>query len=251
MTYYKRYLLLLLPIFMSSAYSGTMGDDSDKGFSRLIMLSGGPAWQSAGETQTLTLQSVVQNTYYANKNTSALGSGSIFLALQRPFYKSIQGAIGVAFTGGGNARLSGEVWQDADSNYSNFNYAYNVSQFRIGLKARVVETEPLFFKAFKPYLSGEIGGGANRSTGFKLTPTIDTAVLQPPFAANTVIALTYAFGIGIQSEIMPHIQASLGYEFANWGKNNLGSSEGQSTRARLGSSNLYVNGLQFSLLYIV
>ena len=220
-------------------------------YTPLIMISGGPAWASTPKDQTLTLQPVVQNKYVANNPTSALGSGAIFLAVQAPFYKTLEGAVGVAFTGSGTAKLSGQVWQDADPNFSNFTYNYKVDQFRIAFKARVVDTEPKFLKMVKPYLSGEVGGGANRSRGYATTRTIDTAVLQPPFVDNTVTALTYAFGVGLQGEVRPHVQVAVGYEFADWGKNNLGLANGQTTQNRLGSNNLYVNELQFSILYTV
>ncbi|MDF1677640.1 MAG: porin family protein [Legionellaceae bacterium] len=234
------------------AYSGAMGEVTDTQTIRpLIMLSGGPAWQSDGKTQTFTLQPTVQNAYVANKNTSALGSGAIYLAIQGPFYKSVLANIGVAFTGSGTAKLSGEVWQDASPDFSNFTYNYEVNQFRVAFKARLVETDPKYLKAVKPYLSGEVGGGANRSTRYFTTRTIDTAVLQPPFANNTVLALTYAFGAGLQGNVTPHVQVGVGYEFANWGKNNLGIANGQTTPDRLGSSHLYVNELQFSVLYTV
>lgn len=74
---------------------------------------------------------------------------------------------------------------------------------------------------------------------------------SPPFVDNTVTALTYAFGVGLQGEVRPHVQVAVGYEFADWGKNNLGLANGQTTQSRLGASNLYVNELQFSILYTV
>lgn len=243
---------LLLPAFIHPAYSGSMGAAEDtKAYVPMIILSGGPAWASSPKAQTLTLQPVVQNRYVPSNSTSALGSGALFVGMHGPLYKSIQADVGVAFTGSGSAKFSGDVWQDADPNFSNFTYNYKVDQFRIAFKARLVETEPMFLKVVKPYVSGEVGGGANRSSGYATTRTINTAVLQPPFANNTVTALTYAFGIGLQGEVRPHVQVAVGYEFADWGKNNLGIANGQTIQNRLGSSNLYVNELQFSILYTV
>ncbi len=240
---------LILSSLIAPAYSGTMGE-ATRTYTPLLMLSGGPAWQSGGKTQTLTLQPVVQNTYVPNSAYTALGSGAIFLAVQTPFYKTLEGAVGVAFTGSGTAKMRGDVWQDASPNFSNFTYNYKVNQFRVAFKARVVETEPKYkFKGLQPYLSGEVGGGFNRSTGYYTTRTIDTAVLQPPFVSNTVSSVSYAFGAGLQGKVNSHFQVAVGYEFADWGKYQLGPANGQTTQARLGASNLYVNELQFSILY--
>ena len=109
----------------------------------------------------------------------------------------------------------------------------------------------MFINLIKPYLTGEVAAGFNRSYGYTLTRTIDTAVLQPPFTSNTVTALTYAFGAGLQGEVTPHIQVGVGYEFSDWGKNNLGAANGQTTGNRLGTNHLYVNELQFSVLYTI
>lgn len=240
---------LFLSLLVAPAYSGTMGKTSDS-YKPLIMLSAGPAWQSGFKTQTLTLQPGVQNTYVPNNAYTALGSGAIFLAVEAPFYQTLKGALGVALTGSGSAKMSGNIWQDANPNFSNFTYNYKVNQFRVAFKARIVETEPKYtFKSLQPYLSGEVGGGFNRSTGYLTTQTIDTAVLQPLFKNNTVSSVTYAFGAGLQGKVNSHVQVAVGYEIADWGKYQLGPANGQTTQGGLGASNLYVNELQFSILY--
>lgn len=238
----------------AGAYAGTMGEEVSK-YHLQMMLSGGPIWTAAGQSQTITLttQPAIQNHYEAQRNVSTFGGGSIFVAVDRLFENGRDVALGIAFTGAGQAKVKGDVWQDADPDFDNFDYTYNLSQFRIGLKGRVVSTKSLFMKSFDyrimPYGSGEIAIGWNSSSRYQTTPKIDTAVVQPPFASNTETALSYAFGAGLQGKVNDHVQVAAGYEIAGWGNSSLGLANGQTTKTKLSLNNLYANQLLFSVIY--
>ncbi len=101
----------------------------------------------------------------------------------------------------------------------------------------------------KPYVSGSLGVGFNQAYHFNITPTIFAAVPAPNFTSNTTVAFTYTLGIGLQRAINAHWKVSAGYEFADWGKSQLGTALGQTLGAGLSLNHLYTNGIQFSLSY--
>jgi opacity protein-like surface antigen len=216
----------------------------------VITISGGPAWTSAGKTQTFYLQSDVQNTYAANNKTNTLGTGELFLGLQRTLREKFTGQLGLALAGSGMANLSGSVWQDADPNFNNFNYTYSVNQFRVALKGKLIAEKNPLTQLVQPYISGGVGVGFNHAYNYQATPTLFQAVVAPGFSANTTTAFTYTIGAGMQKSLNTNWQAGIGYEFADWGQSSLGAASGQTLNSGLSLNHLYTNQLQFSLSYV-
>lgn len=216
----------------------------------MVTVSGGPAWTSAGKTQTFYVQSDVQNTYAANNKTQTLGTGELFLGAQRTLNERFNGQLGLAVAGSGMAKLSGQIWQDADADYNNFNYTYNINQFRLGLRGKLIAKTNPINPVIQPYVSGGVGVGFNRAFNYQVTPTIAEAVAAPGFTAGTTTALTYTLGAGIQKSFHTHWQIGMGYEFSDWGQSNLSRATGQTTSSGLHLNHLYSNELQFSLSYI-
>ena len=210
----------------------------------------GPAWTSSGKTQTFYLQSDVQNTYVANNKINTIGTGELFLGIQRPLHEKFTGHLGLALAGSGMATISGSIWQDADPNFNNFNYTYNVNQFRVALKGKLIADNKLSKLKLQPYISGSVGVGFNRSYNYKAIPTLSEAVAASGFIANTTSAFTYTIGVGIQKSFNTHWQAGVGYEFADWGQSSLDAALGQALNSGLSLNHLYTNQLQFSLNYV-
>lgn len=101
-----------------------------------------------------------------------------------------------------------------------------------------------------PWVSGSIGVGFNNAHGFHSTPTLFEALPIPDFAAHTQTALTYTLGAGVQKALNPHWQVGVGYEFADWGKSQLGRAAGQTQNSGLTLNHFYTNGALFNLTYI-
>lgn len=216
----------------------------------VVTVSAGPAWTTAGHTQTFYLQPDIQNTYDATNKTTILGSSEIFLGVQRVLSEQLSGQLGVAAGGSGVAKLSGDIWQDADPDYNNFNYSYHVNQFSLTVKGTLIAEDTLIPMAVKPYLSGGLGVGFNRAYNYQANPSLFQAIAAPGFTDKTVTAFTYTIGAGIQKPVSAHWQVGLGYEFADWGHSVLGAAWGQTTESGLRLSHLYTNELQFSLSYL-
>ncbi|MFN7097539.1 MAG: hypothetical protein ACK4PR_08275 [Gammaproteobacteria bacterium] len=88
--YDKVALALLTGLFAQAAFS--MNDSAPvtdsltalPTSSFVITMSGGAAWESAGQKQTLTLSPDIQKTYTANQPTNTLIEGELFLGMQKP-----------------------------------------------------------------------------------------------------------------------------------------------------------------------
>ena len=71
----------LLP---QQATAGTMGSvTKHPSWAWVGTLSAGPVWQDGGTTQTFYLTPDIEKTYTADKSTSALFDGEVFLGLQK------------------------------------------------------------------------------------------------------------------------------------------------------------------------
>ena len=72
---------------------------------------------------------------------------------------------------------------------------------------------------------------------------------MPNFTSNTTTAFTYTLGAGVQRHLNQHLQAGVGYEFADWGRSQLSRASGQTLNTGLSLSHLYTNGFLFNLTY--
>ncbi|HHS9463875.1 TPA: outer membrane protein, partial [Legionella anisa] len=76
------------------------------------------------------------------------------------------------------------------------------------------------------------------------------ALPNPDFADHTKTAFTYTLGAGVQKALNDHWQIGAGYEFADWGKSELGRAFGQTMNSGLALNHLYTNGVLFNLTYV-
>lgn len=60
-----------------------------------------------------------------------------------------------------------------------------------------------------------------------------------------------SLGVGLQKAIMTHLQAAVGYEFSDWGQNQLGRAAGQTMNQGLSANHMYAQQVQCSLFYII
>lgn len=237
MTFPKSYYTTLLAMALSS---------SSFAENFLATVSIGPAWESAGKSQTFFLAPGIEKTYAAQRSTHSLADGELFLGLQKTISNTFKAQMGVAFTASNNATLSGTIWDDADPTFNNYSYRYQVRHTHVAMKAKLLAD--YCYKVI-PWVSMSIGAGFNQAHHFSNTPLISEAIAAPNFSNKTVTAFTYTLGIGAQTALNRHWQAGIGYEFADWGASQLGKASGQTLHRGLSLSHLYTNGLLFSLTY--
>jgi opacity protein-like surface antigen len=217
-------------------------------WAKVITLSGGPAWSKNNTSQTFYLQPDIEKTYAAKSTTSTIGTGELFLGLQRPINHRVEGQLGIALAGGGNVNFNGNVWEDADPNFNNYTYAYRLNHMHVALKGKLIGVTET---SIRPYVSASLGAGFNHAYKFSINPKIFPEVPAPAFGNNTESAFTYTLGLGIQKIIDTHWQAGVGYEFADWGQYRLARAPGQTLNGGLSLNHLYINELLFNVTYVI
>jgi opacity protein-like surface antigen len=146
-------------------------------------------------------------------------------------------------------KFSGTIWEDADPDFANYNYNYDVVYTHIAVKAKLFAK---WTETTHPYVGASAGVGFNRAHNFFISPRIPEAVPAPPFTAKTTDgAFAYTLEAGLQHVIDTHWRGGVGYEFADWGASSLGRAPGQTLNSGLALSHLYTNGVQFNLTYVV
>lgn len=216
-----------------------------------IGLSAGPTWVTGNQTQAINLQPDIVKTYTADNQSSAFASAELFAGWQKALSfirQPLLGQLGVSIVGAGNATLQGDIWEDSDSAFDNFNYTYKVNHTHIAIKGRLVGN---YNTLLEPYISASVGVGFNHAYDFTISPKISQEVAAPGFQSNTTTTFTYTLGIGLQVSLTPQLQAAIGYEFADWGKIQLARAPGQTVNQGLTLNHLYGNELQLALFYAV
>ena len=210
-------------------------------------LSAGPVWQNGGRAQTLYLTPGIEKNYTANNSSNALFDGEVFLGLQQRLSHILYAQFGLAVAATSNAALSGDIWDDADPQFNNFTYTYKIQHTHVAAKGKLLADMGYWLM---PWVSGSLGVGFNNAHGFHSTPTIFEALPTPDFTSHTQTAFTYTVGAGVQKALNEHGQVGVGYEFADWGKSQLGRAQGQTQNSGLALNHIYTNGVLFNLTYI-
>jgi len=241
-------LVLCTGLITSSTFADTTAAAAgNPDWTWVTTLSVGPAWESAGNTQTFYLTPEIEKSYVANKSTKTLLDGEVFLGIQKALSQNMQGQLGVAVAATSDANLSGVIWDDADPEFDNFTYNYKIQHTHVALKGKLLAEAGLWFT---PWLSGSLGVGFNRAYSFNNEPIIWEAVKTPNFSSHTQVAFTYTIGVGIQKALDKHYQIGLGYEFADWGKSQLGRAAEQTLNQGLTLNHLYTSAVLLNLTYL-
>ena len=243
----------LCAFFSMGAYAGdaiygtAYGTELPLIFSSIITVSGGPAWANPGQNQyfyPMTQPPFIEHFHY-NSNTGILATGEIFFGLQRIVQPGIIGELGIGLAGASDASAKGEV--DIDGVVDVNSFAYKIDHGRVEFKGRLISN---YFQLVQPYISTSFGAGFNNTHAY-VPYTVDP-ILYPPswFDSATNIAFSYTVGLGVQTSLSPNWQVGIGYEFADWGKNYLGTDAAEILGFGPGLTHLYTNELLLSISYI-
>ena len=218
----------------------------------VVGFSAGPAWANgAGMTQSFYSSPQTSRTYLANQRStvsSALADFEVFLGIHRPLSERVQAQFGLAIAATTDVSATGEIWDDEEPPHNNFIYSYKVQHAHLAAKGKLVID---IKRPVKPYLSGSIGVGFNRASGYNNVPLIFEAGHIDNFTNNTVTALTYTLGLGLQYELSRNWQVGGGYEFADWGSNELGKAADQTMNSGLSMNHLYTNNFMLNITYLM
>lgn len=230
----------------STLWAGTMGDTLDRHW--VFTASGGPGFYDAGKTQVIALEPDLVKGYVARPKKDALGNLELFLGLQQGIQEDLWGQLGLAAGYAGDANLGGQIYEDANPAFANYRYNYKINHSYVAVKGKLLKD---FGYPLIPYISGSMGVGFNDSYKFKITPLLYPEIPAPPFRSTAETTFTYQLGIGAQIPAGDHWAASIGYEFADWGKSYLGPAFGQTTNNGLSLRHLYTHQLLFGVSYLI
>lgn len=238
-------VILSMSFFAGTALAGAMGEHS--AWPWVSTLSLGAAWENTGTTQTFYLTPEIEKAYIADNSTRSLFDGELFLGLQKALPHTLQGQLGLAIGFTNNASLAGVIWDDADPEFNNHTYNYKIQHTHVAVKGKLL-ADPGYWLI--PWISGSLGVGFNNARDFYNKPLIYEALSNPNFSSHCQTAFTYTLGAGVQKALSAHWQMGIGYEFADWGKSNLGQAAGQSLNSGLRLSHLYTNGVLLNFTYL-
>lgn len=225
----------------AAGYSGQAND-----LQGVYTLGLGPIWASQSLTQTIYLKPNVFKTYDAHNMSSPGIGGELFAGLQRNFNRC--GAqLGIAVAAINQLQLKGDIWEDANLDFNNYNYTYDIKYARVAVKGKFLT--PIFPK-WLGYISGSAGLGVVGAQNFTISPKIYEEVSAPEFSNNSTSSFTYTLGLGLQSPLSENWQVGIGYEFANLGKSVLGRAAGQTLNAGIVLNHIYAHQLLFSISYL-
>lgn len=253
--HHKLFIAVLTGLCAQTAFSST---DTPYSFlpypyAFVATLSGGLDWHDAGTSQTLALTPAIVKRYKADNEGRWLVDGEIFLGVQTPLPRSLIGQIGLAFLIANDATMSGDIWDDGNQKFNNYNYRYEINHRHYAVKGKLLWDWGLDLGwgcNLLPWISASLGVGYNNAYNFTSSPSIPEAVRTPSFSGNTIRSFTYTLGIGFQYLLNKCWQAGIGYEFADWGKSKLGPARGQTQGDGLIMNHLYTNGIAINLTYL-
>lgn len=173
----------------------------------VVTVSGNSAWEKAGHTQTLLLAPGIEKTYKAKKKTHSFAEGQVFVGVQSPISQLLLSQVGLAALTTSSAKLSGDVWDDADPQFNNHTYNYRVTHSHLALKTKLLANlDPSFI----PWISVTAGLAFNRAHSFINAPTIFAALPSPNFDNHITRTFTYRLGLGFQHHLNKNLQVGLG-----------------------------------------
>lgn len=212
----------------------------------IVTLSAGPTFAGNGETQTFYLVPFIKKTYAANKKTNVFFDGELFLGVERELTQSLQGELGLELGVTSDVNLSGDIWDFANARFNNSSYSYKIQHTHLAAKGKVLWD---IGSAYKPCVHGSLGVGFNQAYDFKILPAIFAEVVPPHFTSTLKTSFTYTLGFGVQRAIKEHWTAGVGYEFADWGKSQLGQAAGQTLSKGIALNHFYTNAIQLTISY--
>lgn len=246
---YRLFLFIaIVSMLASAAFARTANPVMpSKDWTWVASIAAESVWARGGETQTFYLTPDIEKTYAANKSTNVLASGELFIGLQKSLNSQWLGQFGLAAATTGNAELQGVIWDDADPQFDNHSYQYKIRNSRLAAKGKLLLNRG---DRAMPWVSASLGVGFNRAHDFTNTPLIFEALPNNNFTDHTKKSFTYTLGAGIQKSINKHWQLGVGYEFADWGKSELGRASGQTMNSGLALNHLYTHGVLWNLTYL-
>lgn len=205
-------------------------------------------WIQTGNSQTLSLISPFTNFYHGHSDYKASGGLGVGLGVEEKISDVLSLQLGAAAYFNTSVKNQGQVEEFSLPEFTNFNYNYQIQSSRVVATTKILST---FKSIVHPYVSGEIGGGFNRSYEYNETPLNLESVPMTPFQDKSKSSLAWSVGTGIEVDVHSHLRLGAGYQFADLGQALLGPSPAQCSSQALGSTHLYSHQLRIQLTALI
>ncbi len=246
----------------SLAFAGSMGEAlNPPAIHPIITLQGGYACIESS-SKSLSFVGDDSNLFVYTPSGSSCDSGFIgaFVGGER-FLKEAFGhplfvQFGVEYNAFGKIDLKGQNTVGVDSaTFTQYSYRYTVETEQILGGIKLLSTK---YQWLHPYGEAGLGIALNRARAYQVSTTeIGSLNATPNFANESTTRLSYIFGLGLETQVVSHVRAALGYRFSYFGQASLGEgwiSAGTVQRTvpfNLNVSSLYANQLLARLTYAV
>ncbi|MDI1351699.1 MAG: outer membrane beta-barrel protein [bacterium] len=222
------------------AQAGAMGTQAlPAPYHPVVSVIGGFSAVSTHNSQTFTGADDEAFLYHHQKNNHHQGLIGVFLGVEHSLPSpDFLLQLGGEYTYFGPAHAQGLNFVGIEpSTYTTYTYNYRLqSQQALAVAKVLKKIKPFVSKPymFYPYASIGLGLAFNNSSDYGVSTQESGGVnLTPTFANQHNRAFSYRLGVGVDTDIAPHLRAGLGYRFADLGK------------ASLGSGTIQFNGLAF------
>lgn len=220
-----------------------------------VFLAGGPDFSTLKNQQLVQINPIVTNAYIPKKHTAWQGfvGGGVAHTLAQHWLPLSQWSLGVAGYFLSLGQVNGVEFPFInDGLYDSLNYKFHAKS-----TAAMVESRWIYEKhPWQPFVLAGLGNSWNRFSEYSEVPTdpaLSATATSLGFDDHTKSSFAYEFGLGIQHSLwqdnMHHIEgkASLGYQYFNLGKGQLGSYPVQRSTDRLRVNNIYTQAIVLSL----
>jgi opacity protein-like surface antigen len=212
-------------------------------------ISAGPGWSENIHSQTFFLKPGIEKTYTEAIASRVLAQGELFIGAQTPRIQHFSFNAGIALGMSSNQGFNGEIWEDANPAFKNFNYDYLLTHSYVAFSGKVFADG--FDLSVVPYIHASMGVAFNQLHHFGIAPLIDEEIPAPVFQPNTTTTFTYILGVGMQRALNKDWIAGVEYTFSDWGKGQFSKAQGQTFDNTPGFSNFYVNSVMFNISYLI
>lgn len=202
--------------------------------------------QSIDTNQTFYLTPTILKSYVPTQDKTSLYSAHITLAKEKSLTATYLTQLGIDYQISSNAKPSGKILDDANPNFDNYAYNYQISHQAFSLKGRLIHNGSFDTAT---WAAASFGVAVNTAHRFNNTPLLAEGVANNNFASNTSSGITYTLATGIQKSINQSWQFAIGYEFSDWGKSSLNAADGQTLNQGLNLSHLYTHNVLAELSY--
>jgi len=234
-----KYLLFL--------FSGLV-NASAQDIQKVLSISGNIAWTNPGQTQTFDIVPDLNQTYYDLSKTSLVSVFEGFIGLQTALNANLDGQLGVVIVGAPEVYLNGNIEQEANPDFNNYNYSYKIQHTHVAAQAKLFYNSSL---PLSPYIMASLGAGNNKSYDYYQSSKLFEVFDQRLFNNDKTISFVYTLGAGFQSKLYQYIFFNIGYEFSDWGKSRVAPGYEQDNQNSIKLSHFYANQLQFGLSLII